>query len=234
MRTRIVRKFGGGGGQSETHSTIPTWMRPYLESGLQRAQSAEASGALSRVAGATADTKLGQDVARSAAGAQQGVAGNTLGALGQLSKVAAGEEIVPSSTGATNAIKQATIREAQKGLQPTIANRAKANAVGGGRQILGDMEAENDLNAKLAGIDYQDLQARRQAATGAASAAISGGAAAQDQLVEAANTLKGVGTDIQKQNQAEADAEFQGLSRYASLVSGTPWQSEQQKQQGGK
>lgn len=232
---KIIKRYGGGGGgQQQTHSTIPDWMRPYLEKGLSQSSKALDAGELSKVAGFTPEQRLAQAASKGVATTQMGISENTLGNLGVLSRAAQGEEIVPTSTGATEALKAGAVRQAQTALQPGIASRAKSGAVGGGRQILQQNEASNDLAAKLAGIDYQDLQSRRQGALGAAGQAISAGSEAQKQAEAGASTLRGVGSEIQKQNQAELDKTFQGLSRFSSLVQGTPWQSQQQVQQGGK
>lgn len=230
---KLKLRYKGGGGSAQTVSTIPDWARPYVERGLQRADTALTSGELSRVTGQNVIQKEAQAAALDAAQNQGAVTGATTGALGQLARTAAGEEIVPASTGATEAIKQAAIHQAAKDAQPGIATAASRGTVGGARQLVKAGSAQADLTSKLAGLDYADLQARRQAAQAAAGQTIQGGSQVQEQLMAPAATMKGVGSDIQKQSQAEADAAFQGLSRYSSLVQGTPWQSQQQKA-GGK
>ena len=230
----IVRKFGGGGGSPQTVSQIPDWMRPYLETGLSASTNALKSGELSNVVGQNQYQKYAQDAAVEAAGGQQSVAQHSAAALDQLGRIAAGEEIVPSSTGATEAIKQAAIHQANVSAQPGIATAAARGTVGGARNLIQAGAGQNDLAAKLAGIDYQDLSARRQAAQTAAGTAIQGGAQVQDQLISGANTIKGVGADIQKADQAQADRAFTGLQRFSSVLQGTPWQSQQAVQQGGK
>ena len=234
---KIIRKFGGGGGggsNAQQVSTIPDWMKPYLETGLKTSQEALQSGALSQVAGQNDIQKQAQGAAQNVANLQGNIGLHSAGALDQLGKIAAGEEIVPATTGATDAIKAAAFRDAAKKAQPGIAAAAAKGNVGGSRQLIQAGEGQLELASKVAGLDYGDLQARRQAAQSAAGQAVGAGKDVQEQLITGVNTLKGVGTDIQKQAQAEADAGYQGLSRYSSLIQGTPWQSNQQTQQGGK
>lgn len=234
---RLIRKFGGGSGggsNAQSVSTIPEWMKPYLETGLKTSQEALQSGALSQVAGQNDLQKQAQGAAQNVANLQGNVGLHSAKALDQLGKIAGGEEIVPSTTGATDAIKKAALYQAGAAGQGGIAANAARGTVGGSRQLIQAGASQNDQAAKLAGIDYQDLQSRRQLAQSAAGQAVGAGRDVQEQLITGVNTLKGVGSDIQGQAQREADAGFQGLSRYSSLIQGTPWQSQQQKQQGGK
>ena len=233
---KIIRKFGGGGsgGGGDKTSTIPDWMRPYLEKGLQVNQEALLSGDLGQVAGRNAIQDQAQSAAQNVASLQGNVGLHSASALDQLGKIAGGQEIVPTSTGATDAIKRAAQYQAGVSAQPGIATNAMRGTVGGSRQLVQAGAGQNDMAAKFAGIDYQDLQSRRASAQQAASQAIQGGAGVQDQLIQGVNTLKGVGGDIQRQEQAQADAPYQALSRYSSLIQGTPWQNQQQTQQGGK
>ena len=227
----IVRKYKGGA--AEQVSTIPKEWVPYITKGLASADANLEAGNLSKVVGQNEYQKAAQDAAVGVANLQGNVGLHSSEALNQLGRVASGQEIVPASTGATDAIKQAAIYQAGVSAQPGIASAAARGTVGGSRNLVSAGAGANDLAAKLAGIDYTDLQARRQAAQGAAGTSVQLGGDVQNQLITGANTLKGVGADIQKQGQAEADTAFQGLSRYASLIQGTPWQSQQQVQ-GGK
>lgn len=230
-RMRIVKKFGGGGAQQV--NTIPEWMAKYLDKGLATSQASLESGKLSYVAPQNSIQQAGQDSAVTAANLQGNVAINSANNLDQLGKIAKGEYVAPATTGATDAIKNAAIYQAGVSAQPGIANSAARGTVGGSRNLISAGAGQNDLAAKLAGIDYQDLQTRQAGAANAANAGIAGGSTVQSQLVTGANTLKGVGQDIQQQDQKANDATFQGLSRYSSLIQGTPWQSNQQVQ-GGK
>lgn len=225
---KIITLHMGGGGS--TVSTIPEWMRPYLETNLATAQENLKSGNFSNVAGFNPLQTQAQQAALTAANLQGNTALHSSAALDALGNIAAGKEIVPSSTGATDAIKKAAIYQAGVSSQPGIAAAAQRGTIGGARDLIKAGASQNDLAAKLAGIDYQDLQSRRQAAQSAAGTAIQSGGAVQDQLMAGANVMKGVGTDIQKQAQVEADAPFTGTQRFASLIHGTPWASNQQQQ----
>ena len=209
-------------------------MRPYLETGLKESSEALKSGDLSQVAGRNAIQEQAQGAAQNVANLQGNVGLHSSAALDQLGRIAGGQEIVPATTGATDAIKAAAFRDAAKKAQPGVAAAAAKGNVGGARQLIQAGEGQLELGAKVAGLDYADLQARRQAAQSAAGQTVDAGKSVQEQLITGVNTLKGVGSDIQKQAQAEADAPYQGLSRYSSLIQGTPWQSTQQVQQGGK
>ena len=226
----IIKKYSGGGDKNV--STVPDWMRPYLETGLKSADANLRVGNLDNIAPQNQYQTAAQESAMTAANLQGNVGLHSSEALNQLGKIAAGQEIVPSSTGATDAIKQAAIYQAGVSAQPGVASAATRGTVGGSRNLISAGAGQNDLAAKLAGIDYQDLQARRQAAQGAAGTTVQLGGDVQNQLVAGANTLKGVGADVQKQQQAQNDAAFTGLSRYSSLIQGTPWQS--QRESGGK
>lgn len=230
----IVTKYKGGGGSTTTASTIPEWMKPYLERNIQRAENAYESGSLSNVAKFNPLQESAQEAALFAADQQGAAAQYSAGGLDTLSRISAGEEVVPATTGATDAIKAAAARSASKLAQPGIAQSAARGTVGGSRNLIQAGEGEAELAAKMAGIDYNDLQQRRQAAQSAASSTIQGASAVQDQLMAGVNTQRGVGADIQKQTQMEADATNKGIASLSGALHGTPWQSQQNIQSGGK
>lgn len=235
---KIIKKYKGGGGSSTTVSTIPEWMRPYLESGLKDAKSAKDSGELSHVEGFTPEQIEAQKRATAAAGTQDELAKRGTGALDTLETAQKTGFGVDPATLAANpqlqALKQAQIRDAQKAMQPGLAKEAALGHVGGSRAGIQAGEREASLAASLAKTDMDALTEASRTATGAAGAEITGTSALQKEATAGADTLQGVGTSIQKQRQAEADAVYQGLGRYSSLIQGTPWQSQQQSSQGGK
>lgn len=217
-----------GNSKTAQVSTIPDEWKPFVTKALESSNANLEAGNLSNIAGENPYQVAARDAATGIANLQGNVGLHSSAALNKLGDIAAGREIVPSSTGATDAIKQAAIYQAGVSAQPGIAAAAANGTVGGGRNIISAGAAQNDLAAKLAGLDYGDLQARRQAAQAAAGQVIGGGTDVQNQLITGANTLKGVGADLQKQTQAQNDAAYTGLSRYSSLIQGTPWHSQQQ------
>jgi len=234
---KIIKKYKGGGSTTQV-STIDPELKPYLTSGLQRAQAAEESGALSHVEGFTPEQLAAQQAAVSGASTQDVLAGRGAGALDTLETAQkTGYGIDPSVLAANpqlQALKAAQIRDAQKAMQPGLAKEAAAGVVGGSRAGIQAGEREAALAGALAKTDYDALSDASRTATGAATSEISATPTLQAATQAGASTLQGVGTAIQKQQQAEADAVYQGLGRFSSLIQGTPWQSQQQTQQGGK
>ena len=230
MRGRLA--FGGGGGGGTVES-IPDWYKPYIERGAQNAQAALESGALSNVANLNQTQVQGLDATVDAANKAADQYDVGVGAQNKLSQIASGQEIVPASTGATTALKNNAVSQAQAAWAPTQASLASQGQVGGARGALLAQQRDANLANQLAGIDYQDLNARRQAAQSAAGSVLGASQQLSGQAGQAGQYLGAAGSTLQSQKQREQDAAFQGLSRYAGLLSGQPTPTQQQKA-GGK
>lgn len=235
---KLVKKYGGGGGSSTTVSTIPDEWKPFITRELSAAEKARTSGELSKVEGFTPEQLKAQEAARTAAGTQTDIGKKVLGAQGTLEKAQQTGFAVDPSAIADNpqlaAMKQAAIRSAQKSIQPGLASAAKLGVSTGDRAAIIGAEQQAALASSLAGLDYQALQDASKTAQSAATQEIASAPTLQQAQMAGADTLQSVGTAIQKQKQAEADATYQGLGRFASLIQGTPWQSQQQTSSGGK
>jgi len=234
--TRIIKKYGGGGGS--TTKTIPDWMPPYLETGLSASQSALTGGDLSQVAGFNTTENAAQTNAVIQAGQQDAQTGATLAQANQVLSTAGSTGLgVDPSVLANNpqlkAVQDATIRSAQIGIGGQQAVNAKQGAIGGGRQALQTSENEANLSAALAQQNLDQLNKQSATAIGAAQTGLQALPSELSAITAGSNTLQSVGTAQQKQTQAELDSQYQGLSRFSSLIQGTPWQSQQQTS-GGK
>lgn len=232
---KIVKKYKGS---STTQSTIDPEFKPFIKRGLERAENAQLSGQFSNVAGFTPEQLKAQQQATAAAGQQDVLAGKVTGAADTLETAQKTGFAIDPSVLADNpqlaAMKQAAIRSAQMAIQPGRAKEAASGLVGGSRAGIVAGEQEADLAAKMAGLDYQALQDASKTAQGAAVQEIQSIPTMQSAQTAGADTLQSVGTAIQKQQQAELDKEYQGMSRFSSIVQGTPWQSQQTVSQGGK
>lgn len=230
---KIIKKYAGMTG----FSTLDPATSQYLADYLATAKSAYQAGDLAPLAGFNPLQQAAQSGAIDVAtgtGGQADVAASSVQDLNVLGRIASGEEVVPASTGATDALKAGAVRSAQQALAPVQAAEAATGQVGGGRQQIQAGEAASSLAGKLAGIDYADLQARRQAAQTAATSGAQLGGGVQTQLAAPLATLSGAGKEIQTQDQKVAEQKMTALQNLSSAIRGTPWQSQQQLSLGGK
>jgi hypothetical protein len=205
-----VSHLGGGGGKSQTTTSgvADKAYEQYVSPFLQQAQQAQQAGDLSKVAGFNADQLAAQEAGRKAAGAQTG--------LEQLmaQQASAGVNLSGMKTAATT--------DAKTALGALAGAAGRTGNLGGSRQALNQAGLADDLAAKFAGIDLQKQQqdmAMKQAALGAQGTG--------------AGMLGQVGAAGQQQAQAEADAQYQGLSRLGGMFGVLP-KSSTTTQSGGK
>lgn len=205
-----VSHLGGGGGKSQTTTSgvADKAYEQYVSPFLRQAQQAQQSGDLSKVAGFNADQLAAQEAGRKAAGAQTG--------LEQLmaQQASAGVDLSGMKTAATT--------DAKIALGALAGAAGRTGNLGGSRQALNQAGLADDLAAKFAGIDLQKQQqdmAMKQAALGAQGTG--------------AGMLGQVGAAGQQQAQAEADAQYQGLSRLGGMFGVLP-KSSTTTQSGGK
>jgi hypothetical protein len=194
-----VSRLGGGGDkqQTTTSGVADKAYEQYVSPFLKQAQQAQQAGDLSKVAGFNADQLAAQEAGRKAAGAQTG--------LEQLmaQQASAGVDLSGMKTDAT--------QQAKTALGSLAGAAGRTGNLGGSRQALNQTGISQDLSAKFAGIDLQKQQqdmAMKQAALGAQGTG--------------AGMLGQVGSAGQQQSQAEADAQYQGLSRLGGMFGVLP------------
>ena len=194
-----VSRLGGGGDkqQTTTSGVADKAYEQYVSPFLKQAQEAQQSGDLSKVAGFNKDQLAAQEAARKSAGTQTG--------LEELmaKQASAGVDLSGMKTDAT--------QQAKTALGSLAGAAGRGGNLGGSRQNLNQVGISQDLSAKFAGIDLQKQQqdmAMKQAALGAQGTG--------------AGLLGQVGAAGQQQSQAEADAQYQGLSRLGGMFGVLP------------
>jgi len=208
------------GGDGDTIESIPDWYKPYIEKAAGQAGAAYDAGALGTVAGLNTQQQQGIDALSGAANESMGQYNSANEATNVLKQAAAGEGIYGG--GATQGLKDAAIRDAQKAFAPMGASLASSGQIGGARAGLLAGERDANLASALAGIDYQDLSDRRGLTTGAAQQIIGNTGAMQQAAGAGANYQGQAGQMLQEQSQRELDATYQGLQRLGGLLSGAP------------
>ena len=205
-----VSNLGGGGGKSQTTTSgvADKAYEQYISPFLNQAQKAQQAGDLSKVTGFNADQLAAQQGGRDSAAAQT----NLEGLMAQ--QAANGVDLSGMKTQAT--------QDAKGALGALAGAAGRTGNLGGSRQVLNQTGIQQDLAAKFAGIDLQKQQqdmAMKQSALGAQGTG--------------ASLLGQVGSAGQQQSQAEADAEYQGLSRLGGMFGVLP-KSSTTTQSGGK
>jgi len=208
--TNEVSYLGGGKDKSQTTTSgvADKAYEQYVSPFLSEAQKAQQAGELSKVAGFTPDQIAAQEAGRQAASNQAGL--ETLMA----NQAAGGVDLSGMRTAATTQAKSA--------LGALAGAAGRTGNLGGSRHALNQAGLTDDLAAKFAGIDLQKQQqdmAMKQAALGAQGTG--------------AGLLGQVGAAGQQQAQAEADAQYQGLSRLGGMFGALP-RTSTTTQSGGK
>jgi len=223
--------FKGGGGETKTVESIPEWYKPYVKEAAGGAMDAYRKGDLSKVAGLNRDQEDALAGLTGAADRAETTYGGAVEATGVLADAAAGKGIY--GAGATQGLKDAAIRDSQQAYAPVGSQLASQNQIGGARAGILANDRDAGLAAQLAGIDYQDLEARRGLSTGAANSIIGNTGTMNTAGAAGANLRGEAGGMRQDQEQREMDAGYQGLQRLGGLLSGAP-QPSQQAVSGGK
>jgi len=222
---------GGGGGDTKTVETIPDWYKPYIEKAAGSAVSAYESGNLSNVEGMNENQLAAisslEDAAKKTG--DQYTIGDTSQQVMQDQALGQGA----FSPASTEALRTKAIRDAQGAFASTGAQLASSGQVGGARSALLGQERDANLAGALAQIDYDAQAADRASRTQGAGNLLASTANMSDLAGKKSDYLGSAGSTQQEQAQRESDANYQGLSRLASLLSGTP-QPGQQAVQGGK
>jgi len=223
--------FKGGGEDGATVESIPDWYKPYIEKAAGSASSAYDSGDLSKVAGLNSMQIGSADAYKGAAGMANDQYTAGVGGQDVFADQAAGTgAFSPTST---EGLRNKAIRDAQGAFAPMGAQLAASGQIGGARAGLLNQERDANLAGALAGIDYQAQQDDRASRAEGARGLLGSSDQLSGQAGNAAGYLGEGGKGLQEQTQRELDAGFQGLSRYSSLLSGSPVPTQTQEA-GGK
>jgi len=223
----IKKNYGGGGG-TQTVSTIPDWAAPYMQNVGNAAQASYGSGDLSKVAGAASLQQ--QAIGEGAQGISDAtnMSLNSLSAQNQrLSNLAS----VPSAD-VLSAQKQAVLSEAQKGVAGLNTNFGQAGTLGSARQAVMQGAQNADTTAKLAQVDADYENKMFQNRLAAEQAIQQGASTASNIAGSGASGLANLGNQQRGIDQQALDATWQGLQRYSSAIYGNP--AKQQAVSGGK
>ena len=206
---------GGGGGSTTTVSGVPDEFKPYVTDALAESERAYKQGDLSHVEGLT-DEQLGAFDRKLELGQRGGVydqiASDSYDAGQAYRDAAAGQGLY----GADALGNQITALEDSigKAQAEKLAQLNSQAAVGGTLGSARNQRATQAALADVAGnIASKELANRRAGALSGAQGVIGSGAAIQDQFGAGVKATEGVGAAIQQQQQNEADARAQGLTR---------------------
>ena len=206
---------GGGGSQSQTTTpVIPTEFKPFATKfGAELDQAVSAGDVFGQVQGFTPDQIQAQQAARAQA--------SRAGGLGQFA-----EQQYRQQASGTGLFGQADLSGMAKELSRQAGMQQadmRAGAMAGGtlgsaRQRMAQAQGDAALQGKFAELGMTDLAARRQAASGAANQL----AGVRQGITAEADILRNVGSEIQKQKQAEAGAQATGLKEIGGIFTGVP------------
>lgn len=210
VNSEVVSNLGGGGEKSQTTTSgvADKAYEQYVSPFLNQAQQAQQAGDLSKVAGFNQDQINAQQGGREAGAAMTG-----------LEQAMAAQAMQGTDL---SGMKTAATQDAKGALGALAGAAGRTGNLGGSRQALNAASLEQDLAAKFAGIDMQKQQQDMALKQSALAAQGSG-----------AGLLGQVGQAGQAQTQAEADAEYQGLSRLGGMFGVLP-KSSTTTQTGGK
>lgn len=218
MKYKIVKRYGGGGGSTETTETIPEWARPYMQKVGDTATSLYDKGALSKVAGLSSNQQeaigMGSDLMKSAATGGTSALASQQGRLADL-----------ASTGGMDVLKSAMDLEAGQEAAKVNTQFGAANTLGSARNQLMSASARDATIAK-----YGDKAIQNKLAAEQAIGKNIGGAF--DLASSTASGLAKLGSEQRSVEQQQLDAEATGLQRLASAIYANP--SRQQAVAGGK
>jgi len=227
-KLKVTKHYGGsGGGSPQPTPTIPDWARPYMEDVGNQAKAAFGSGALGKVAGATANQNTAFGAGADAIKASTGAGMDTL--ADQQARLTAD---ATSGGYDTTALKDKAILEAQGKTAALGAQYGAGGTLGSARQAVAQGAQNAATSAQFATLDRDAAQqnfVNKMTAEGGLGKSID----AQTGLATgAASSLANLGNQERGINQQSADAPWQAVQRYASTIYGNP--ARQQQTQGGK
>jgi hypothetical protein len=214
---QITKRFTGGGGATTVQS-IPEWARPSIQNVMAASESEYNAGDLSKVAGTSA--LQNQAFTTGAQGVNQATTSG-LSALEQQQQRLSTLADTPNAA-QLEAQKQAVVLDAQKKVAGMDTQFGQSGTLGSARQAVLQGAQNADTTAKLAQVDADystKMFQNRLAAEQALQGSVSTGA---NVATTGASSLANLGNQQRSIDQAQLDADWQGLQRYASSVYGTP------------
>jgi hypothetical protein len=221
MKYNIKKKYGGSSAPPppQTVETIPEWARPYMESVGKAAQEQYSSGALGRVAGATANQQTAFDMGKDIA---------NIGKAGTATLQDQQERLKEMArTGGANELQDALKLDVGMSSANLGNQYGAAGVLGSARHALAEKTSEDAAKAKFA----QQVIANKQAAEQALGKSVS------DTLSQTSSAASGVarlGSEQRAIEQQIADKDWQALSRYSQAIYGNPARQQAVQPTGGK
>jgi len=226
-RGSIKKNYGGGGG-TQTVSSIPDWAAPYMKNVGNAAESAYGAGDLGKVAGASQlqQQAFGSGASGISSATEMGL--NSLQAQNErLSNMAA----MPSAA-TLAAQKEGIVLDAQKKVAGLDTNFGGAGTLGSARQAVMQGAQNAATTGELAKVDADYENKMFQNKLAAEQAIQQGASTASNIAGSGASGLANLGNQQRGIDQQGLDATWQGLQRYASTIYGNP--ARQQAVAGGK
>jgi hypothetical protein len=216
-RGSLKKNYGGGGG-SQTVSSIPAWAEPYLKNVGNAAESAYGGGELGKVAGAS---QLQQQAFGAGAGGINQATQMGLQTLQDQNARLSGMAAMPSAA-TLAAQKDAIVQSAQQKVAGLNTNFGGAGTLGSARQAVMQGAQNAATTGELAKVDA-DYEAKMFQNKLAAEQAIQQGASTASNIAgSGASGLAKLGSEQRGIDQQGLDATWQGLQRYASTIYGNP------------
>jgi hypothetical protein len=223
------RRYKGGGGSTETSSTIPEWAVPYLKNVGNSAEAGYKSGDLGNVAGKNSNM---QTAFGDGAGAIADAANKGFGALGgQQDRLTA---LAGSGGYDTTALKDKAILEAGVRTAGLGNDFGQRGTLGSGRQAVMQGAQNAGTAAQFATIDQNAAQQNFQNKMTAEGAIGSNVAGTSGLATQAAQAFSNLGSQERSVDQEQIDAPWQALQRYASTIYGNPARQQTVASGGGK
>lgn len=225
----LKKNYGGGGGSTQTTSTIPDWAQPYLQNVGNATQNAYNSGDLGKVAGAS---KLQQDAFGGGAELLGKTTTGGVSTLEEQNKRLTNLATTPSAE-VLAAQKEAIVQDAQKKVSGLNTGFGQAGTLGSARQAVmqGAQNAETTGQLAKVDADYESNMFKNRLA--AEQAIQSGATTASGIANQGVGAVANLGNQQRGIDQQTLDAGWQGLQRYASTIYGNPAR-QQATQSGGK
>jgi len=209
---------------TESVSTIPEFLKPYLTKTLKEGEDLYGADAFSHVEGLTDEQKEGMALLKGSALGTADTANKSASARDIMLNSAQGGNVVNYDGNNNNlqAMKDSATRKTQQAFGGVASSMAASGLVGGRRAELVKAQRDAELTSALANIDYNDYNTRRSQALASASGVIGSGSDIQNQYQTPGSTLTKVGQGLQEQQQREADAPYQGFQRWLGALQGVP------------
>jgi len=217
MKYKLVKKYGGGGGEPAKVDTIPEEFRPALRKVQSEAEALYGAGQLDNVAGMTANQRAAFGM------------GNTIADTGKsgLSTLADQQARLKemAMTGGANELQDALKLDVGMSSADLGNKFGSGGVLGSARHAIAEKTSEDAAKAKFA----SEVIKNKAAAEAALGTSVGQGLSTAGTTT---SNLAKLGAEERGIEQQVADAPYQGLQRYASTVYGNP--AKQQAVAGGK